>query len=257
MQKRVLLVHWGGGAPLEYALPRIAARAEVHILALRPLPAKTEGLWRPHCAAVIPAPGHLQRKVESVARGAVDALGLQTCGTHTEIKLMDNGELSVIESAARLGGAMIAGQVEHAFGYEPIGMLVDGLLGLPARFPERMLTDRDAGGAAASLSLIATDAAGVPWAKDLVWDENLVDWTGMVTAGSRISAVPGATIANGTPMPRYDLSSGILALGGILFLRAANADIFVRDSLAVLNGLESALARGWADKSELLDAVQR
>ena len=49
-------------------------------------------------------PQDLQRKVESVARAAVDALGLETCGTHTEIKLMDGGRPSVLESAARLGG---------------------------------------------------------------------------------------------------------------------------------------------------------
>lgn len=200
-------------------------------------------------------PDQLQRKVESAARAAVDALGLRTCGTHTEIKLMDGGRLSVIESAARWGGAMIAGQIEDVFGYDPIGMLVDGLLGRPVSLPERMLTDRDADGAACSLSLLATNVAGVPWSRELVWDESLVDWGSMLTPGTRVATVPGQTIANGTPMPRYELSSGAMALGGTLYMRAANADVLVRDSRAVLNRLESTLAKGWAAKNAVLDAV--
>jgi hypothetical protein len=45
-------------------------------------------------------------------------------------------------------------------------------------------------------------------------------------------------------MPRYELSSGITALGGVLYLRAADAATLVRDARAVLNGLEHALAEG-------------
>jgi biotin carboxylase len=194
-------------------------------------------------------PGHLQREVESVARAAVGALGLRTCGTHTELKLMADGRLAVIESAARFGGAMIAAQIERVYGYDLIGMLADALLGLPPGLPERMQTDRDARGAACSLSLLATNAAGVPWRRDLVWDESLVDWSTMLTPGTSVEAVPGQTIPDGTPMPRYELSSGLMALGGVLYLRAADAGTLVRDAYAVLNGLESALANGWREKN--------
>jgi biotin carboxylase len=195
-------------------------------------------------------PAQLQRRVESVARAAVDALGLETCGTHTEIKLMDGGELAVIESAARFGGAMVTAQIEHVFGYDLVGMFTDALLGLPPRLPERMLTDRDGRGASATLSLIATDAAGNPWSRELDWDENLVDWDSIVTPGTKVEAVRSVTIPNGTPMPRYDLSAGVTALGGILFLCAADAQTLVRDSHAVLNSLEHALAEGRTEKNE-------
>ncbi|MFI6437447.1 acetyl-CoA carboxylase biotin carboxylase subunit family protein [Streptomyces sp. NPDC050759] len=194
-------------------------------------------------------PQDLQRKVESVARAAVDALGLETCGTHTEIKLMEDGGLSVLESAARLGGVMVAPEIEHVFGYEPVGMLIDSLLGLPVRFPDRMLTDLDAKGAAGSLSLIATDDAGNPWAEELTWDEDLVDWSGILSPGSRIEAVPGLSITKGTAMPRYDSSSGALGYGGIFFLRTTDADTLVRDSHSVLNNLEAALSKGWREKN--------
>jgi hypothetical protein len=72
----------------------------------------------------------------------------------------------------------------------------------------------------------------------------VIDWSRLLTPGTRIEAVPGFTIPDGTLMPRYAPSSGIMALGGILYLRAADAATAVRDAHAVLNGLESALAEG-------------
>jgi hypothetical protein len=196
-------------------------------------------------------PEHLQRKIEATARAAVDALGLETCGTHTEIKLTDGTGLSVIESAARLGGVMIAAQIEQVFDYDLIGMLVDGLLGLPVVAPEHMLTGRDARGAASSLPLIACDAAGNPWTRDLIWDEGRVEWTGLVTEGTRIEAVPGFTIPDGTLMPRHNPGSGAVERGGIFYVRAGDPGTIVRDARAVLNGMESALASGWTLKPNL------
>ncbi|MEV6976023.1 ATP-grasp domain-containing protein [Kitasatospora sp. NPDC093806] len=188
-----------------------------------------------------PLPEELQRRVEEVARAAVDALELESCGTHTEIKLMDDGGLSVIESAARFGGVMVTAEIEHVYGYDPIGMLIDSLLGREVEFPERMLTPADARGAAGSLSLIATDSAGTPWGRELVWDPERVDWPALLSPGSRIEAVRGLTVAPGTPMPRYDVAAGVLGYGGIFFLRTADAAALVRDSYSVLDNLESEL----------------
>jgi biotin carboxylase len=189
-------------------------------------------------------PEDLQRVVESTARAAVDALGLDTCGTHTEIKLMEDRRLAVIESAARFGGGAITEQIEHVFGYDVLGMLADGLLGRPVQVPERMLTDRDARAAAGMLSLIAADATGKPWSTDPPWDERQIDWGDLLTPGTLIEALPGATVPAGTPLPRYQAGRGNLALGGFLFLRGADAATVVRDSHAVMNGLEHALAEG-------------
>lgn len=189
-------------------------------------------------------PEAAQREIERVARDAVDALGLDYCGTHTELKLCPDGRLSVLESAARLGGVMVAAEIEHCFGYDIVGMLTDALLGEPVDAPERMLTDRDATGAAGSLSLIATDSAGRPWSDHPDWDESLVDWTGVVDPATTVTAVPGLCIPAGTPMPAYDLTSGALGYGGIFFLRTSTADTLVADSYHVLDNLESLLAKG-------------
>lgn len=187
-----------------------------------------------------------QRRIEAVATSAVNALELGTCGTHTELKLMEDGQVSVLETAARLGGVMVAPEIEHVYGYDPIGMLMDALLGVNVSFPTQMLTDADARGAAGSLSLIATDANGTSWSRHPVWDSSIVDWSELLSEGSTIELVPGLSIADGTPMPRYDNASGARGYGGIFFLRTADVTTLVRDSYAVLNGLEDALVQAWA-----------
>lgn len=189
--------------------------------------------------------GPLQREIESVARAAVDALGLRTCGTHTEIKLMRDGGLALIESAARFGGAAILAQIEHVYGCDLVGTLADALLGLPTDPPVSMLAQGDATGAACTLSLLATNAVGQPWSRDLIWDTHVVDWPSLVTPGTTIETVPGLTIADGTPMPKYERSGGKMVLGGVLYLKSPDSKTLLHDAYTVLNGLEDALARGW------------
>ncbi len=189
----------------------------------------------------------LQRIVESTAQAAVDAfLGLDTCGTHTEINLMDDRRLADIESAARVGGGANTEQIsEHACSVMTCSACWrTRLLGLPVEVPDRMLTDRDARAAAGMLSLIAADGTGKPWSTDPPWDERQIDWGDLLTPGTLIEALPGATVPAGTPLPRYQAGRGNLALGGFLFLRGADAATVVRDSHAVMNGLEHALAEG-------------
>lgn len=187
-------------------------------------------------------PEPLQRRIEAVARDAVDALELDTCGTHTEIKLADDGEAYVIESAARLGGVMVAAEVEAVFGHDLIAMLVREHLGELVSYPDPMPVAGT--GAAGSLSLIATDSTGKPWQHRLTWDSAAVDWSGILSPGSVIEAVPGLSIPDGTPMPVYDPSNGAINYGGIFYLRAADAHTLVRDCHAVLDNLEGALLAG-------------
>lgn len=191
-------------------------------------------------------PERLQRKAESVARAAIDALELGDCGTHTELKLMAGEGLAVLETAARLGGVMVAPEIEHVYGFDAIGELTEVLLGNEPSFPARMFTGADASGAAGSLSLIAANAAGEPWREALTWDPDAVDWDTLLSPGSRIDVVPGLSISAGTVMPAYDTAGGAWGYGGIFFVRAKDAATLVGDCYSVLNGLEGALRRGLA-----------
>jgi hypothetical protein len=136
---------------------------------------------------------------------------------------------------------MITGEIEEVFGLDPIGMLVEALLGSEVKFPDRMLTSADARGSAASLVLIATDSVGTPWSRELVWDPQAVDWAEIVSPGTRIELVPGQSILAGSPVPSYDLSSGSLNYGGVFFVRAPRVDVLLRDLYSVLDKMEAAL----------------
>jgi biotin carboxylase len=181
-----------------------------------------------------------QRRIETVARNAVNALGLDTCGTHTELKLLADGSIQLIESAARLGGVNVAREMDAVFGVDPIELLTRALLGQSVDLPPHMLTEGH--GAAGSLSIIATDSAGRPWAGgERIWDSRAVDWHGLLSAGSRIEAVPGLTIPDGSAMPRYGSANGARDYAGLFYLRASDAQTLVRDCYSVLDGLEAAL----------------
>lgn len=181
-------------------------------------------------------PEQLQRRVEAVSRDAVEALGLDNCGTHTEIKLCADGGMAVIETAARFGGSVITRVIEHVFGLDPITMLVRQLLGEPVDYPDRMLVEGR--GAAATLAWIPVDASGRPWSGNPVWRPEAADLTSLVSPGSAIEAVPELTRPAGTTVPPYDPAGGARNCFGRFFVSAPDADTLVTDLYAVLNGLE-------------------
>ncbi|MFD0592368.1 acetyl-CoA carboxylase biotin carboxylase subunit family protein [Catellatospora coxensis] len=71
----------------------------------------------------------LQQRIADVCRRAVDALGLDTCATHTEVKLMPDGTVRLLESAARAGGAAVTRELVEAYGVDLIGLQLAAALG--------------------------------------------------------------------------------------------------------------------------------
>jgi biotin carboxylase len=183
-----------------------------------------------------------QRTVERMARAAVDALGLETCSTHTEIKLTADRGLCLIESAARLPGAMVPREVEEAWGVDMVGLLVDVLLGDTSRVPKDMLV-HGAPRAAATLAFMATDSRGEPWKTLPVFHPDRIEWGNLVSAGTTVEIVEGATIPPGTQVPPYDVAGGILNFGGLFFLVSRDAETLLRDSYSILDNLEAELQR--------------
>jgi biotin carboxylase len=186
-------------------------------------------------------PEELQRRVEDQARQAVNALGLQTCGTHTELKLMADNQVCMLETAARFGGVMVVREVEAVYGVDLIGALVRALLGEDPDLPPRMLTG--AGRCAAgSVAMYAVDARGNPWRTRPVFDASAIDWTTIVSPGTQVDIVPDLTLPAGSPMPPYDPGNGYLNSAGLLYLTSPTAEQLVNDAHAIMDGLEGALA---------------
>lgn len=83
----------------------------------------------------------LQRLIESTARRAVNALELDTCGTHTEMKLMADNRMCLLETAARFGGVMLVREVETVYGVDMVGELTRAALNQPTSLPASMLVE--------------------------------------------------------------------------------------------------------------------
>ncbi|MEU2247264.1 ATP-grasp domain-containing protein [Streptomyces sp. NPDC019224] len=226
----------------------IVARGEFHPLAITgripTIPPYTELSSHAPCALR----EDLQRRVEDVARQAVDALRLETCGTHTEIKLGPDGRLTVIESAARFGGSAITAVVETVHGIDMVTMLARELLGEPVDYPERMPVTAPT--AAAEASLIGTDASGNPWSGSPVWDSRTADLGRLVGPRSTVESVRGLTVSDGTRIPAYDAARGITNCAGMLFLTAPDNTQLLFDLYSVLNGMERRLTEAEAAATE-------
>ncbi|MFC8275918.1 PEP/pyruvate-binding domain-containing protein [Streptomyces sp. NPDC057271] len=199
-------------------------------------------------------PEDLQRRIEDVAQAAVDALGLHTCATHTEIKLGPNGQMWVIETGARFGGVMITRQAEDVYGLDMIGMLVRQLLGMPVTYPRRMLTQGP--GAAASLVVLAVDETGAPWQGEALWDFSAVDWMSLLSLSTSIQVVPELSQEDGTPVGPYAAGEGGRARVAVCFVNGADAGSVIEDCRRLVRALPAALPtvpRRADDRTGLLD----
>lgn len=97
--KRILYVYVKGGAPLEYAFPRIAACGELHVLALAPLPTTAEEVWRPSCTGIelLPEAPRGDELVELIVEHA------KAIGADAVLTLSEFAVLAVAHAARRLG----------------------------------------------------------------------------------------------------------------------------------------------------------
>ncbi|MBL1083767.1 ATP-grasp domain-containing protein [Streptomyces actinomycinicus] len=212
-----------------------------------------DGVFRPVCvsgrmptvapfterAGITPAAlgSAAQARVVDLARRAVDALGLENCGTHTEIKLGAHGRMWVIETAARFGGAMTVPQIEQVFGLDLVGMFTDQLLGRSPVWPSAALTPDDGEGAAGSLVVLAVNGDGSPWVRRHLWDSAAVVRSAPVGAGSTLSVVAESSLPDGTAVPVYDPAAGANTMAAMCLLSADRPQTVVSDFTALVDAL--------------------
>ncbi len=130
--------------------------------------------------------------------------------------------------------------------HRPIGMLVDQLLGREVFYPAQMLIT--AGRAAASVAVIPTNAAGEPWSTQPLWRPDDVDWSAIVTPGTKLEEIPAFSMPKNEPVPVHDPSGGSRNWLGLFVVTAPDAHQLHRDCRAILNGLEAGLNSVSADR---------
>lgn len=184
-------------------------------------------------------PERLQRKVERMAADAVDALRLDTCGTHTEIKLMANEQMCMLESSARFGGVTATTMVEHVFGIDLISLLAAEALGEPQKYPDRMLTGGR--GAAATVYLFGADSRSRPWSAPVPFRWEQLDWQALVSPASRVEVIASQMAPDGTVVQPYQPGGGTLNNAGTVLVHSIDAETALADSYRMVDNLEAAL----------------
>ena len=180
-----------------------------------------------------------KHKVVAQITQAVDALGFLDCATHTEVKLMADGQLAFLETAARMGGVAIAKQLDHVFGFDYVDLFLSVLLGSEVRIPA--FEENAPRGAAASVAVIACDSRGTPWRSARAFESSAVDWAGLVGQQAEVHIELAQSIPMGSPVPPYDVAGGLLNYAGQAFLRSPSSATLKSAAYQLLDGLERQL----------------
>lgn len=183
--------------------------------------------------------GDKKARIVSLVRKAIDALGLENCATHTEMKLTADGGVSFLETAARMGGVAIAKEVDEVFGIDYIDLFLDVLLGERASIPA--FEENAPRCAAASVALIGCDSRGTPWRGPKTFAPNNVDWRELVEGRANVSIQLAQSAEFGSKMTPYDGAGGLLNYAGQAFLVSGTPDALKRAAYALIDGLEPRL----------------
>jgi biotin carboxylase len=181
----------------------------------------------------------LQRKIERVAADAVNALGLQTCATHTELKLMSGNRMCLLETSARTGGGTATTICEAVFGIDMISLQTGEALGIAQTYPERMLVEGKGG--AAAVYLFAADSKGTPWASPLPLHWKRLDWSTLISPESHVEVIRTAMPPDGTVITPYHAGGGALNYAGSVLLHSPDPQTLLADSYQLMDNLEAAV----------------
>jgi len=177
--------------------------------------------------------------IVGLVRTAIDGLGLQNCATHTEMKLMADGCVSFLETAARMGGVAIAKEVDEVFGIDYIDLFLDVLLGERKRIPD--FEENPPRCAAASVALIGCDSRGMPWRHAKTFTPDKVDWQALVEGLAQVSIQAAQSIEVGGKMTPYDGAGGLLNYAGQAFLVSATPADLKHAAYGLIDSLEPQL----------------
>jgi len=181
-------------------------------------------------------PREKQLLLATAAKQAVDALQLDTCMTHTEIKLKDDNRWCLLENAARAPGVAIGRLIEAAYGINLYTIAAQLALGSTkisgVNFPLK-----PQGMAVGSVVIAPINAAGQPWATKPRFNTQL-DWTKILPKNVHAEANWSTNLEPGNPVPEYDVSGGVKNFLGGVFLKTDTPKSLIEAQVAVLNSTE-------------------
>ncbi|MBX9430728.1 acetyl-CoA carboxylase biotin carboxylase subunit family protein [Ralstonia pseudosolanacearum] len=178
-------------------------------------------------------------KIVALIKRSIDALGFENCATHTELKLMADGEVSFLETAARMGGVAIAKELDEVFGIDYVDLFLSVILGEPETIPA--FEQNAPRCAAASVALIACDSRGTPWQSTRGFAPERVNWGELLDDMAEVHIQYAQSIVPGSPIAPYDISGGLMNYAGQAFLVSPTPAELKRAAYQLLDGLEQRL----------------
>ncbi|MEK1934096.1 MAG: hypothetical protein AAAC47_30780, partial [Pararhizobium sp.] len=184
-----------------------------------------------------------QQQIIDFARRAVEAQQLDTCATHTEIKLQAHGELCMVESAARTPGALMTRQILEVFGIDMIGLLGRALLGETMDVPS--FQHKQVHAAAGPVAIISLTPAGEPWRHYPAINKAL-DLTVYLPPAVEFEIAWGSDYEDGDPVKPYDPKLGTPNYIANVFLRAPTVELLIEAQQILMSQSERIFtAQGW------------
>lgn len=153
-----------------------------------------------------------KNKIVAAATKAINALALENAATHTELKLMPNGEFALLETSARMGGVAIACELEVAFAVDYVDLFVRTILGDKFDIPAFEATPT--GNAAASVAMIAANTKGQPWPTRHVFKPDEVDWLSLTEGRADVKIQWAQSLPMGADFPAYSIADGVMNYAG-------------------------------------------
>ncbi|MBD2255547.1 ATP-grasp domain-containing protein [Nostoc parmelioides] len=186
-------------------------------------------------------------KIVALVTQAINALGLENCATHTELKLKANNEVSFLETAARMGGVGIAKELYDVYGFDFVDLFFSILLNEGCEIPQFESTTPKCG--AASVALIGCNANGQPWSSNRVFRTDSLDWNTLTNGHGTIEILMSQSISQGSAFPIYDFETGVLNYAGQAYLVCEDQNKLKDTAYLIINNLEDSLP--FAQKSLL------
>jgi biotin carboxylase len=188
-------------------------------------------------AQITPSPlaREKQERIMEYARRAVDSLGLETCGTHTEIKLQSNGGLCMVENAARLPGAVITKQVNDAFGVNLVSLLTRALLGEDVDMPPPQFDQVHS--AAGPLGLVTVNSRFEPWTSRPPIRTG-IDFSSYFPDSVEYQVRWSAHVDDGIEAPVYDPALGAMNYLGIFYFLAPDVKMLIHTQRTLMDRAE-------------------
>lgn len=177
-----------------------------------------------------------KKKIVDLATKAINALSLENAATHTEFKLMENGELNLLETSARMGGVAIANELEIAFSIDYIDLFIKVILGEEIELPKFESTPT--GKAAASVAIIAVDTKGQAWDRKHIFSPEDVDWNSLTKNNINIDIQWSQSLPPNSDIPPYNIADGVMNYAGQVLVSAEDPILLKENVYQILDNIQ-------------------